>query len=266
MYGYAASSASASELTRFTAPPNTTTPDAVADQVVAVSQATSTPAGNSAQNTAAAISQLISAATVPQALQQMSSSAAASSSHYFIWNTIVDFFKYGLPAPTNNWAGLTPPNYTTVFKETLQAYFGVGVGNFGWNIGQQLTFGAGTTAGGAGAWYPTPEFASLQPSGLSGASAVSGNSVGAMTVSAGQAGKVGMLSVPSTWTTTTSEASLTSAALDQTPAPATATSGTGNALLRGIPTGAVGRHTTGYGHTNVYGVRHSVVARPPSAG
>jgi PPE-repeat protein len=264
MYGYAGSSAIAAELTPFTAAPNTTTPDAAADQLVAVSQAAATPAGSSAQNTAAAIPQLVSAAAVPQALQQMSSSAAASSSHYFIWNTIADFLKYGLPTPTNNWAGLTPPNYTTVFKQLLQAYFGVGVGNFGWNIGQQLTFGAGTTAGGAGAWYPTPQFAGLHATGLSG---VGAQTAAAASASTGQAGKVGTLSVPSNWSTPASEATLVSAAIDEaTPAPATATSGTGNALLQGMPTGAAGRHTPGYGHTNVYGVRHNVVTRPPSAG
>jgi PPE-repeat protein len=263
MYGYAGSSAIASVLTRFSAPPNTTTPDAVADQVAAVSQATSTPAGNSAQDTAAAMPQLISAASVPQALQQMSSSAAASSSHYFIWNTIADFFKYGLPTPTNNWAGLTPPNYTTVFKQALQAYFGVGVGNFGWNIGQQLTFGAGSTAGGAGSWYPTPQFGGLHL----GAMGAGIHSPGGVSATFASSTKIGGLSVPANWSTPASEATLASAAIEEVaPAPATATSGPENALLRGIPTGAVGRHTTGYGHTNVYGVRHNVVARPPSAG
>jgi PPE-repeat protein len=265
MYGYAAASAIASQVPRLTSPPNTTTPDAESGQFAAVSQATATPAGNSGQTAAATTSQLLSAATAPQTLQQMLSGAAASGSHYFIWNTIADFLKYGLPTPTNNWAGLTPANYTTVIKQTLQAYFGVGVANYGWSIGQQLTFGAGTTVGSAGPWYPTPQFGGLHPASVGGVSAVSGNGAGALMASTGQAGKVGMLSVPANWSTPTTEASATLAAMDETPANAGAAPGT-NALLRGMPTGAVGRRTAGYGHTNIYGARHSVVAHPPSAG
>jgi PPE-repeat protein len=265
MYGYAAASAIASQVPRLTSPPNTTTPDAESGQFAAVSQATATPAGNSGQTAAATTSQLLSAATGSQTLQQMSSGAAASGSHYFIWNTIADFLKYGLPTPTNNWAGLTPANYTTVIKQTLQAYFGVGVANYGWSIGQQLTFGAGTTVGSAGPWFPTPQFGGLHPASVGGVSAVSGNGAGALMASTGQAGKVGMLSVPANWSTPTTEASATLAAMDETPANAGAAPGT-NALLRGMPTGAVGRRTAGYGHTNIYGARHSVVAHPPSAG
>ena len=264
MYGYAASSAIASQLTPYQSPPNATTPDAVARQGAAVSRAAATPAGNSGQTAAVTATQPVPSAAIPQALQQLSSPAAASGAQGLIWNTIQDFLKYGLPTPTNNWLGLTPPNYTTVFKQILQAYFGVGVANFGWSIGQQLTFGAGTTAGSAGAWYPTPQFFGLHSAGLGG---VGAHTAAAVSASAGEAGKVGMLSVPPNWTTPTSEATLASAAMDEsTPPPGTATSGTGNALLRGIPTGAVGRRTAGYGHTNVYGARHSVVVRPPSAG
>ncbi|OBF45798.1 hypothetical protein A5787_12255 [Mycobacterium sp. 852002-50816_SCH5313054-b] len=236
MYGYAASSATASQLAPYQSPSNINTPDAVARQGAAVSLA----------------------------LQQLSSPPAAPAAQGLIGNTIQDFLTYGLPTPTNNWLGLTPPNYVTVFKQTLQAYFGVGVANFAYSIGQQLTFGSGTTAGSAGAWYPTPQFFGLHIEGLGG---VGAHTAGAMSASAGQAGRVGLLSVPPNWTTPTSEVTLAGAAMDESAAPpGTATSGTDNALLRGIPTGAVGRRTAAYGHTNVYGARHSVVVRPPSAG
>jgi hypothetical protein len=36
--------------------------------------------------------------------------------------------------------------------------------------------------------------------------------------------------------------------------------------LRGFPMGGVGRRTAGYGYTNKYGFRYSVLTRPPSAG
>src|SRR5271165_2957025 len=66
MYGYAGSSAIATELSQFTDPPNTTTPAAAGDQSAAVAQATATPAGNSAQTIAGQVTQLV--ASVPQAL------------------------------------------------------------------------------------------------------------------------------------------------------------------------------------------------------
>ncbi|MCV7093450.1 PPE family protein [Mycobacterium interjectum] len=239
MYGYTASSATAAQLTPYQSPPSIATPDAAARQDATASQA-----------------------AAPEALQQLSS-PTASAAQGLIWNTIQGFLKYGLPTPTNNWLGLTPPNYITVFKQTLQAYFGVGVANFAYSIGQQLTFGSGTTAGSGGAWYPTPQFFGLHFEGVGG---VAAHTAGATSASAGQAGKVGLLSVPANWTTPTSEVTLAAAVVDESAAAPGAASGTGNALLRGIPTGAAGRRTAAYGHTNVYGARHSVVVRPPSAG
>ncbi|WP_414738912.1 PPE family protein, SVP subgroup, partial [Mycobacterium nebraskense] len=40
----------------------------------------------------------------------------------------------------------------------------------------------------------------------------------------------------------------------------------GNALLRGMPTGAIGRRTAAAGYSHKYGFRYSVLTRPPSAG
>ena len=261
MYGYAGASASAAALPRITAPPNTTTPDGESSQFAAVAQATATPAGNSAQTTATMTTQLASSATVPQAVN-----AAADPPGPFTWltNLIHGFLTEGLPKPTSTWWGLTTANYTTIIKQTLQAYFGVGIGNFGWSIGQQLTTGpGGATAGAGGAWYPTPQFAHLGLSGIGG---------GGVTGSVGQAGRVGMLSVPPGWVTLTSELSPAVAAAEGSPPPVGATTGTtgmtggaSNALLRGMPIGSgAGRRTASY--VNKYGFRYNVLARPPSAG
>jgi PPE-repeat protein len=127
MYGYAASSAVASALAPFAPPPKTTTPDAAADQSAAVSQANSTPAGNAAQTagqaSANATAQLTSSATVPQ--------AAADPPGPFTWlqNLIHGFLTEGLPTPTSTWWGVSSSNYSTILKQTLQAYFGVGGNN-----------------------------------------------------------------------------------------------------------------------------------------
>jgi PPE-repeat protein len=266
MYGYAASSATASVLTPYQSPPNTSTPDAVANQAAAVTQANATPAGNSGQTAASVISQLTSIPQVLQqlALQQLSGYTFTNWPFSLIQNQIKAFLTYGLPTPTNNWAGLAAGQYDAA-RRALQAYFGVGIGNFGWGIGQQTFQGLGTTAGAAGAWFPTPQFAGLHLGGAFGVNAVSGGNGGAVLASAGQAGKVGMLSVPANWTTPTVQAQATLAAMEETPANAGAAPGT-NALLRGMPMGAAGRRTAGYGYTNKYGFRYSVLTRPPSAG
>ena len=191
MYGYAGSSAIATELSQFTDPPNTTTPAAAGDQSAAVAQATATPAGNSAQTIAGEVTQLV--ASVPQALQQLSVAPAQITQNGLIYNTIHDFLTMGLPTPTNNWIGLAPGQYTAIIKQTLQAYFAVGIGNFGWSIGQQTFNGPlGTTAGAGGAFIPSPQFAAL------GAGGWHWHAAGPV-ASLSSATKIGGLSVPSSW-------------------------------------------------------------------
>jgi PPE-repeat protein len=259
MYGYAAASAAATAFAPYQSPPNTTTPQGIFDQAVAVAESVAQPAGNSGHTAAATSSQLTQAATIPNLLQQLANNSP------FI-NGLQQFLG-AIPNGTNPFSVDIPANWATpILKQTLQAYFGIGIANFGWSIGQQTFQGLGATAGSGGAWFPTPQFAGLHLGGAYGVNAVSGaGGNGAVLASAGQAGKVGMLSVPANWTTPTSEATTTLAAMEGAPANAGAAGGS-NALLRGMPMGAVGRRTAGYGYTNKYGFRYSVLTRPPSAG
>ncbi|OBF56160.1 hypothetical protein A5787_02605 [Mycobacterium sp. 852002-50816_SCH5313054-b] len=274
MYGYAASSAAATVLTPYQSPPNTSTPDAPAQQGAAVAQATAQPAGNSA-------AQAVQAASIPQTLQQLALQQL-SGYQFTNWpfsmfqNQIQDLIKYGLPTSANDWFGIRAnglafpasgisPLYNEG-RQFLQAYFGVGLGQFGASIGQQLTFGpGGSTAGAGGAWFPTPQFGGLHLGAVGGG--IGAHPAGAVSAGTGAAGKVGMLSVPANWTTPTSEAAVTLAASEETPAQASAGGGVpGNGILRGIPMTGAGRRTAGYGYTNKYGFRYSVLTRPPSAG
>ena len=75
MYGYAATSAAATRVTPFTAPPQTTNPAGAAAQAAAAAQATGTSTGTGVQST---LSQLIS--TIPSTLQSLASPAASSTS------------------------------------------------------------------------------------------------------------------------------------------------------------------------------------------
>jgi PPE-repeat protein len=270
MYGYAAASAAATVLTPYQSPPNTSTPDSVAKQSAAVAQATAEPAGTSGQTTAQA------AASIPQLLQQLSGFTFQNWPFSMLQQQFQDFLQFGLPTAANDWFGIRnnglafpasgiSPLYNEG-RQFLQAYFGVGLANFGWSIGQQLTFGpGGATAGAGGAWFPTPQFGGLHLGAVGGGLGGIPHTAGAVSVSAGGAGKIGALSVPSSWSTPASEATVTLAAAEETPANAGA-GVPGNALLRGMPMGGVGRRSAGYGYTTKYGFRHSVLTRPPSAG
>jgi PPE-repeat protein len=264
MYGYAASSALATELSRFSDPPTTTTPDAVGGQSAAVSQATATPAGDVAQTVTSTIPQLLSSAAAPQ---QLAVSPAASTLPWplsLVQDTITNLLTQGLPTPTNNWLGLAPGQYTAIIKQTLQAYFGIGIANFGWSIGQQLFNGPlGSTAGSGGAWFPTPQFAALGAGGWASPHLSSG-----ISASLSSATKIGGLSVPAGWAGGPGGAGQAAATKALSANFVTAEPGGKpplNAALGGMPVGARSAQRTGNMGVR-YGFRYSVLTRPPSAG
>ncbi|OCB45155.1 PPE family protein [Mycobacterium parascrofulaceum] len=260
MYGYAAASVTASTLAPFDPPPNTTNPDAAADQALAVTRAVQQPAGNTAQAAADASSQLatpqVLSATTSQTTQQVTTAGALSTT---TGNSLQDV----LPSPTNWWS-LTPGNYTTILKQSTSVlYQSNGLASFGMSMGQQLTFGpGGATAGAGGAWFPTPQFAQL---GLGNLGNIGG---GAVSAGAGTASHVGSLSVPQQWATLTSAVGPDAAGVEIIPVDVAgaATSPPGNALLRGVPIGPFGRRTAAAGYSHKYGFRFSVLTRPPWAG
>ena len=261
MYGYAAASAAASLFVPFTSPPTTITPDGESNQFAAVAHAAAEPAGNSAQTAANTSAQLGATPMATTTTPQGASTGAAPTTAAGTTTGLV-------PDPTTPWWQLTPGNYDTVFKRmTGLPYFSNGLAQFSASIAQQLTFGpGGTTAGAGGAWYPTPQFAQLGLGNL-------GGGAGPVSAAAGHAGRVGMLSVPPSWVgTPVSQVSPAVAGVEgiegapvQTVAATTGTPAPGNALLRGMPPGAMGRRS-GSAFTHKYGFRYSVLTRPPSAG
>jgi PPE-repeat protein len=259
MYTYAASSATASVLSPFDLPPNTTTPDAETNQAQAVTKAAEEPAGNAAKTVSNATAQLTTQTVSPQVSTVTTTTTPGPLD--WLWNSIEDFFKYGLPTPTNNWTGgLTAANFYTPLFKSLSGlpYFGVGMGSFGYSIQQQLTFGLGTTAGAAGAWYPTPQFAGL----FLGASHGGGAAAAAHLASAV---KVGGLSVPSSWGVNPAEAIEDSAIKATTVKYLASEAPANNGILQGMPmTGGARRGAAGFTHK--YGFKQSVLTRPPSAG
>jgi PPE-repeat protein len=265
MYGYSAASAVASALAPFTTPPTTTTPEATTDQALAVAQAQSTPAGNAAQNVAAITPQVASTTAAPAAVDPPA--AAATGPFAWLKNLLNGLATDGLPTPTSPWWGVSSSAYNALLKQTTGlAYFSNGMANFGWSMGQQ-TFNPpgilGTTAGAAGAFIPTPQFAAL------GAGGWGFHAASLPTASLSSATKIGALSVPQSWANATgaeeqAATKLVSTNLIGTPEGANA-AGT-NAALRGVPL-VGGRGAQRAGNMGVrYGFRYNVLTRPPSAG
>ncbi|OMC55623.1 hypothetical protein A5747_12470 [Mycobacterium sp. IS-836] len=263
MYAYSASAALASALEPFDTPPNTTTPEAPAEQALAVAQAQATPAGNSAQNVAAVTPQLAAATTTPTT---QATTAATTTTGPFTWlqNLLDNLSTQGLPTPTNNWLGLVPANYDTVLKRmTGLPYQSNGLASFFSSIAQQTFNGpVGTTAGAQGAFFPTPQFAALGVGGWTfHPSALPTASLSAAT-------KIGGLSVPPSWASATGaeEQAATKLVSTQLLNPDAANAAGTNAAMRGVPL-VGGRGAQRTGNLGVrYGFRYNVLTRPPSAG
>ena len=281
MYSYAAASAAAAVVTPFVAPAQTANQDGVNNQADAVAKAAAAPAGHAAtvaQNAAAAApstsAETTATAAVPASTTTATPGLAVSTTvpttfgqflQTLIQNTIAQF-------PSGAWGlGLSPGNLNSM-RQILQAYFAVGLGNFGYGIGQQ-TFNplGGGTAGVSGAPFtpavpaiPTPNLGGVAPLGGGGAPLAG---VGQMSASMGQASTLGRLSVPAGWQGATptemEEVQLASAARPVAPQ--------SNGMLNGVPMAGnaglgAGLGRRGGGYVVKYGFRHAVMPRPPAGG
>ncbi len=230
MYGYAGASSAASQVTPFAAPPQTATDDGSSNQADAVAKAAATPASQAAtvvQNAVASAPTTSTQTTtaLPAATTGTGATTAATPPTFtgpFAWLEQLIYNTYSQYPTGGLGVGFNTTSLTAILKQTLQAYFGVGLGNFGFSIGQQLTFGpGGATAGAGGAWYPTPQFAGL---GF-------GNGGAPVSAGIGQASTLGRLSVPPGWPGATPTA-MEEAELASTFRPIAPSS---NAMLNGVP-------------------------------
>jgi len=265
MYGYAGASSVAVQVTPFVEPPQTANPDGTSGQADAVAKAAATPASqaatvaqnavSSAPTTSAqtAATTAVPAATPPTTLGEWLQT---------LWqNTITQF-------PTGGWGigltGGTSGNLNTM-RQVLQAYFAVGLGNFGYGLGQQLITPAQATALEKGLGFAVPG-AALPIGGTAG---VSGAPFTASSVTAqmGEASTLGRLSVPAGWQGSTpaamEEVQLASAARPVAPQ--------ANGMLNGVPMAGnaglgAGAGRRGGGYVVKYGFRHAVMPRPPQGG
>ena len=266
MYGYSAASAVATRVTPFATPPQTTSQNGdTSGQAAAVAQATGQTAGNAAQTAAqTAASTTTSSTTTSTSSAVSGATSGATSSASFL----------GLPGPlaqfigSGGWlgTGLNNANITTILKQTLQAYFGVGIASFAMSYAQQLTFPKGWVPNAPPGFSPLAAGAGLRDAVWPQYAGGMGLGNGGTPVSAGlgQAGTLGRLSVPANWPGAT-PAQMEEVQLASSVRPGGPTS---NAMLNGVPMangGALGGRRGG-GYTVRYGFRHAVMPRPPSAG
>jgi PPE-repeat protein len=269
MYGYAGASQVAAQVTPFVQPPQTANPDGTSNQADAVAKAAATPASQAATVVQNAVSSAPTT-TAQTATTTALPTAATPPTTLAEWlqtlyqNTVTNF-------PSGGWGvGLTggsSGNLNTM-RQILQAYFAVGLANFGFGMGQQLITPAQATAlfnpSALGGVLPAP---ALPPFG--GTAGVSGAPFTASSVSAqmGEASTLGRLSVPAGGQGATpaamEEAQLVNAARPVAPQ--------ANGMLNGVPMSGnaglgAGAGRRGSGYVVKYGLRHSVMPRPPQGG
>lgn len=242
MYGYAAGSAAASELTSFTQAPQTTDPAGQVGQATTVAQATGTAAASGTQGT---LSQLTS--TVPTALQSLSSPLA-----------VADFLNSNFVNGVVSGGYINPAIITPAVISGLSDI----------NSLQSPGLAAPLMPPGEGFNIPafanaiTPELPRMlslgMPAGLPSLGGVSGGMAkGAL---------VGHLSVPQSWTAAAQVENHAGAALAGGGWSSTALPETSAAIpgMPGVPaTAAPGRN---FGTGPRYGFHVTVMPRPPAAG
>jgi len=272
MYGYAGASQVAIAVTPFSEPPQTTTDDGTSSQADAVAKAAATPASQAATAVQNAVSS--APATGTQTALPAATPAATPPTTLIPWlqqliqNTIANYPTGGLGL---GFTGGSSGNLNSL-RQIFQAYFAVGLANFGFGLGQQLItpaqaqalFNPAAAAAAAVPPVPVPALGGLGPAGVGGAPFTASS----VSASLGEASTLGRLSVPARWQGATpaamQEVQLASAARSVAAPQA-------NGMLNGVPmsSGAglgAGAGRRGGGYIVKYGFRHPVIPRPPAGG
>ncbi|EPQ73178.1 PPE family protein [Mycobacterium marinum MB2] len=231
MYDYAATSAMATALVPFSAPGQDTNPAGLAAQSAAVSQA----AGN------------------------------APASAQSVWSQLTSLVPDALPS-LSNWPNILPDDFS-ILDGIFAMYATVGVTQDVESFCAGI-IGAENNLGLLGAASENP--AEVTPGALglgamfsSAERSAVGGATNAVTVSMSRAGSIGQLSVPPSWAAPSSGSASALSVSGLTTIPGTEVAEQGAPGMPGMPVG------TGKRATSViprYGVRLTVMARPPAAG
>lgn len=251
MYNYAATSATASAITPFSEPPQTTSPTAGTAQGAAVARATATSAGTAQSK----LSQMIS--SIPTALRNLVTPLSSQSNNGPLsWLAEILFGKPNFPTSIPELLTDLQPYASFFYNTEGLPYFSVGMANNFVQTAKTLgVIGSAPAAAVAGA--------AGGAAGLGGLGGLAGLGGAPVAAGLGSAASVGRLSVPPMW-----NASLPEIASGAAPLPINTVSAVPDAaesnLLGGLPLAGIGTGAGGAGPR--YGVRPTVMARPPFAG
>ncbi|GFG75759.1 PPE family protein [Mycobacterium botniense] len=256
MYSYAGRAAAATTMATFTSPVETTNAAGQAMQAAAVTQAAANASGVSSQSL---LQELTS--RLPSSLESLAAPATSASSTTDPLTELWYLFSGQTTLPTSVGqliTGYSPYSNLWYNTEGLP-YFSVGMGNFGVQIAKSLGWiggGAPAAAGGA---------ANGASAGAGAVGGLLGGGGGPAAVSAGlgNAPAVGGLSVPPSWMGNAPLAKPTAPLPISSISAAPEIGGAGN-LLGGMP--LAGTNAGAGGAAPRYGVKPTVMARPPFAG
>ena len=251
MYGYAGSSATATQLTPFAEPQQTTKSSGLTAQSAAVGQAAAAPAGT--QQTS--LSQVMSA--LPTTLQGMASPSSSSSQGTSGVLGLLTGSGSGSSALDNFWNEWGPN--ANIWNTIFSSGFYMPSNTMAPFLGLLSAQTAGSAVGDAAGQAATGALGEALAGPVGGVGGL-GNAVSA---GLGHASMIGPLSVPPSWTAPAPLTSPLASTLGGTPmvAPPPAMA----AGMPGMPIG--GMAGQGYGRAvPQYGFRPTFVARPPAAG
>ena len=267
MYAYAGQSAAATKVTPFASPAATTSPAGTASQAAAVSQAAGSSAATSSQSI---LSQLTS--SLQSSLQGLASPTSAATSTTTPFQSLFAFL-FGttvIPTSLSSFVNLYAPYASYFYNTEGLPYFSVGMGNFG--VQMAKTFGAIGAAAPAAAAAP-PSLGGLGaglgggPAGAAGAAGALGHTSGTVAAGLGNAGSLGgKLAVPASWIGGAPTAPTPGNPIPVSTVSAIQESGGSGNLLGGMPLAGAGAGGHAGGAGPRYGVKPTVMSRPPFAG
>jgi PPE-repeat protein len=254
MYGYAGSSAMATQLTPFTGPTQNTTAGGLASQSAAAAQATATSAGTGTQS----LSQVVT--SMPTTLQGLAAPASSTSSSasstglggilglltgQSSGNSALDSFWQEWGPNANIWNTIFSSGFYMP-SNTMGAFMGL--------LGNQAATGAAEGAAGAAASEGLGAGLTGPLGGLGNLGGMGGLGSG-VSAGLGKAASLGPLSVPSSWTAVAPTTSPIASALGSTPLTGPPAVAPG---VPGVPLGVPGR-----GAAAAAGMDTRFLERPP---
>jgi PPE-repeat protein len=253
MYEYAGASATASQVTPFTTPPQTTNPGGLADQAAAAAQSAGTSGGTDVATIMSSGPQLISG--MPQALQSLASPQSLAA----------------LTSSTTDTASSTSSATSTSSLSMLSALSTpLRMATMPMSMLSKL-FTTGSTANAARAVSTAAnELGAAQSAGIgSGASVLASTGFGAgapaVSASIGQASSVGALSVPSAWAAPSTSATAAAMPFGGASSIPAAQGGAHTAMPPMMPITAMGARDGSAAPTR-FELRSTVIPFTPAAG